>query len=65
AFGEDARELDVLRAFRDEVLEKSVAGRAFVDWYYREGPALARFVSKRPLLKRGTRLVLSGITRLL
>lgn len=65
AFGEDAPELDVLRAFRDDVLEKSAPGRAFVDWYYREGPALAQFVSKRPLLKRGTRLVLAGITRLL
>lgn len=65
AFGEGAPELDVLRGFRDEVLARHAAGRRFIDWYYRDGPALAEFVSARPLLRRATRLVLSGITRLL
>lgn len=63
AFGEDAPELDTLRAFRDRVLARVAPGRAFIRWYYREGPALARFVSRRPLLKRVTRGALRVVTR--
>jgi hypothetical protein len=63
AFGEDAPELDTLRAFRDQVLALSPAGRAFIGWYYREGPALAEFVGKRPVLRRVTRHALRLVTR--
>lgn len=62
AFGEDAPELDVLRAFRDEVLVESAAGRRFVAWYYRRGPALARLVRARPLLRRAVREALEAVT---
>jgi hypothetical protein len=65
AFGPDAPELDVLRGFRDRVLAKSQPGRAFIGWYYREGPALARFVSRRPVLKAATRVGLRQLTRFL
>lgn len=65
AFGEDARELDVLRAFRDRRLMRSAAGRGLVDAYYTHGPRLAREVLKRRWLKRTTRLALSTIVRLL
>ena len=63
AFGEDAPELDVLRGFRDRVLSQSEAGRAFVAWYYREGPALAGFVERRPVVKRVTRSALRFMVR--
>lgn len=63
AFGEGAPELVTLRAFRDRVLLRSEAGRKFVRWYYREGPALARFVAARPGLKRVTRRVLRFTAR--
>lgn len=62
AFGEEAPELDTLRAFRDRVLARSVPGRAFIGWYYREGPALARFVAARPLLRGMTRSALRYLT---
>ncbi len=55
AFGEDAPELDTLRAFRDRVLTRSGPGRAFIGWYYREGPALAGSVQARPWLRAATR----------
>jgi hypothetical protein len=49
AFGPDAPELDDFRAFRDEVLLESAAGRAFVRAYYRHGPRLAaRLERNRP-----------------
>lgn len=63
AFGEDAPELDTLRAFRDQVLATSAPGRAFIAWYYRSGPRLADFVSTRPALKRVTRRALRVFTR--
>lgn len=63
AFGEGAPELTTLRAFRDRVLLRSGPGRAFVGWYYREGPALARMVGRRPWLQAATRAVLRRVTR--
>jgi hypothetical protein len=63
AFGEGAPELDTLRAFRDGVLARSRPGRAFIGWYYREGPGLARFVSRRPWLRAATRGALRQVTR--
>jgi hypothetical protein len=65
AFGEGAPELDVLRGFRDRVLMASGAGRAFVAWYYREGPGLARVVQRAPGLRGVTRVVLQGVVALL
>jgi hypothetical protein len=37
-----------LWALRDQVLARSAAGRAFVAWYYRNGPALARVAARLP-----------------
>ncbi len=65
AFGEGAPELDTLRAFRDDVLSRHAAGLRFIAWYYREGPALAAWVSKRPRLKAATRSALKLLTDLL
>jgi hypothetical protein len=62
-FGEGAPELSALRRFRDEVLLPRRAGRAFVRWYYREGPLLARALKRRPWLLRAARVMLSGVAR--
>ena len=64
AFGADAPELDVLRAFRDQRLRHSAAGRAFIEWYYREGPALAKWVSQHALRSRVTRVALRATVAL-
>ncbi len=55
AFGERAPELTVLRRFRDEVLAKSVSGRAFTGWYYRNGERLAAFVGRHEVIHRVVR----------
>ncbi|MFZ5446984.1 MAG: CFI-box-CTERM domain-containing protein [Myxococcota bacterium] len=63
AFGEGAPELTALRAFRDRVLERSAPGRAFVDWYYRDGEALAAVVGRSRLLTMMTRGALRQVVR--
>ena len=57
-YGPGAPELDVLRAFRDRVLARSGAGRAFVRAYYRRSPALAEALASRP---RARALVRAGL----
>jgi len=45
AFGADwEAEVLALRDFRDQYLETNRPGRAFVEWYYRQGPAAARAI---------------------
>ncbi len=65
AFGEGAEELEVLRAFRDETLSRSAAGRAFTGWYYREGPRLAGLVARHAALTTATRSVLGAVVAVL
>jgi hypothetical protein len=48
----------VLRRFRDLTLVHSMAGRAFVAFYYRHGPCLARQIERLPMLKPPVRLIL-------
>jgi hypothetical protein len=46
-----AKEIEILREFRDEHLLTSAVGRALVDVYYRVSPLLAEFVTEHPSLK--------------
>jgi hypothetical protein len=52
----------VLRRFRDFTLMTDRWGRAFVGFYYRRGPRLARFVERVPMLKPPIRLALALFT---
>jgi len=60
-FGPDSPQVWALRRFRDRELLPRVAGRAFVRFYYRHGPAWARTVARRPWLHRAVRVMLSGV----
>lgn len=40
-----------LRCFRDEVLTGSSSGQKFVNWYYRNGPAIAQVIGRSYLLR--------------
>ena len=52
AYGtEAAEEIDVLRAFRDEVLLESTVGSQLVEWYYQTSPPVADFISENSLLR--------------
>lgn len=47
-----AREVAILRCFRDQVLLPHRAGRAFVRTYYQCSPPVARWLSERPWARR-------------
>lgn len=62
AYGdEDLVEVRFLRAYRDEVLSKSVAGRLLTFTYYHLGPYAARVVELVPPLRTVCRFILDGI----
>ncbi len=46
-----AAEINVLRAFRDEVLLESTVGSQLVEWYYQTSPPVADFISENSLLR--------------
>ncbi len=46
-----AKQLDVLRAFRDDVLLKSTVGSRLVDFYYRTSPPIADFISQHGVVR--------------
>ncbi|MCM8769662.1 MAG: hypothetical protein NC911_08370 [Candidatus Omnitrophica bacterium] len=52
AFGSPlAKQINLLRRFRDEILLENLFGKKFVSWYYRHGPAAAGYLEHHPLLK--------------
>jgi len=53
-----AREIQVLRDFRNEYLITNPVGRSFVDFYYRTSPPIAEFIKTHPELKPIVRAVL-------
>lgn len=62
AFGTPlARELYVLRDWRDDSLLPSAPGAAFVDTYYRLSPPLAKSIAERPMLRSAARAVLAPL----
>jgi polyhydroxybutyrate depolymerase len=46
-----AKQLDVLRAFRDNVLLESAVGTRLVDFYYRTSPPIADFIARHEVLR--------------
>jgi hypothetical protein len=46
-----APQVQALREFRDRYLVTNAPGRAFVQWYYRNGPVAARFINEHPEYK--------------
>ncbi|WP_273447104.1 CFI-box-CTERM domain-containing protein [Neolewinella agarilytica] len=59
----DHPQVDALRRWRDGALRDSVAGRAFIRWYYRVGPHLAKGVELMPGSRGVLRWVLDGVVR--
>jgi hypothetical protein len=64
-YGEGASELDDFRAFRDQVLVPSRAGRMLVGAYYVVGPRIAPAFRRRPALRGLGRTILERVRRLL
>jgi hypothetical protein len=47
----DAEQIDILRDFRDEVLLQNKAGAAFVSFYYKVSPPIAKLISQNEVLR--------------
>lgn len=59
AFGSPlAGQVEILRQFRDRYLMTNAPGRQFVDWYYRNGPVAANYISDKPWAKTAVRAAL-------
>jgi len=57
AYGTDtAKEIDVLREFRDQVLLSNTLGAKFVSIYYRTSPPIADFISQHEVLRTAVRV---------
>jgi len=57
AYGTDtAKEIDILREFRDEVLLPNSLGIMFVSLYYRTSPPIADFISQHEALRTAVRV---------
>ena len=67
AYGsETAKEIDILREFRDTVLLRSGLGAKFVSFYYRTSPPIANFISRHEVLRTVVRVgFLDPIVKLL
>jgi hypothetical protein len=66
AYGDpDHPDVRFLRSFRDGFLAHHQVGRAFIDWYWRVGPRMARVVGPRPFLRLasrvGLRMLIQGV----
>ncbi len=59
AFGSPlAKQIDILRQFRDRILLRFEAGRKFTTWYYIHGKVLAKYINQHPFLKPPVRFLL-------
>ncbi|MBW2983900.1 hypothetical protein KY361_02195 [Candidatus Woesearchaeota archaeon] len=56
-----AREIDVLRDWRDNSLNTNFFGSLFVKVYYKVSPPIARFIAKRKKLRKLVRIILKPI----
>ncbi|WP_310728099.1 CFI-box-CTERM domain-containing protein [Burkholderia multivorans] len=59
----DAPEVVALRAFRDNVLRATKAGRWTIRAYYRASPPFARFLHAHPKLTRHIKPILDVVVR--
>ncbi len=59
-----AKEIQVLREFREQVLRPNAAGRWFIDRYERYSPPAAEYIAKHPRLRATVRLLLRPLVAL-
>jgi|GEM_PF-3163062 len=50
-----------LRYMRDNGLMRFDAGRNFIDWYYKNGPKLAKYIKNKPTLKAAAQVMLTPL----
>jgi len=60
-----AKEIDVLRKWRDTSLMTNLFGKVFVKFYYTISPPIANIISKSGTLKKGVRTILNPFVKYL
>ena len=60
-----AKEIDILRAFRDNSLEPKPIGRMFVETYYKTSPPIANIIAKSEKLRASVRFLLVPVIKVL
>jgi hypothetical protein len=66
AFGSELDpRLDILRAFRDQVLIPNPLGKTFVNFYYKVSPPIADFIRDKEWLRATVRFILDPIVNAL
>ncbi len=58
-----AGEVKVLSDFRDRYLIKNEFGRRFVEFYYRVSPPAAKFIGRRPILRKLVRIQITPFVK--
>jgi hypothetical protein len=59
AFGSPlAKQVQILRNFRDRYLLTNALGQKFVSWYYQNGPVAAAWIKDKPLVKAAVQAAL-------
>ncbi|HZA93473.1 MAG TPA: CFI-box-CTERM domain-containing protein [Gemmatimonadales bacterium] len=64
AFGATDTNVSTLRAYRNEVLQRSLAGRLTIRLYYATSPRLARFIERSSRRRAAVRVVLRPFVNL-
>lgn len=60
-----AKEIDVLRDFRDTTLVSNVLGRAFIKFYYTVSPPIAKVIARSEVLRKIVRGIINPIVYIL
>jgi len=60
-----AEEINILRDYRDKKLKNNFFGMAFIKFYYRASPPVAKIISKREFLRKAARTVLKPVIKLI
>ena len=64
-YGEDSKEVKILRYFRDRVLHKAPGGQALTRLYYAWSPSIAQAMQEDDHFKQNVRTIINGILPLI
>ena len=60
-----AKEIDILRFWRDNSLKNNILGISFIKFYYWFSPVIAKIIGTNNCLKKATRMCLNPIVKIL
>jgi hypothetical protein len=60
-YGEDSEETELIREYRDNVLNKTPEGKELIKTYYKFSPSITKLLEQRPLLKNKAKLFIDSM----